>query len=182
MDTSPNTNNSEETNNSNSNQSQTMPVLFFEENWTIDDYIRELTAGSYIIKEYFDIALNEIKLYHCIKIREMLKYELCNSRNKRHKNAFLNILRDTEKIYNQHLEDICDIYNIEFTYPYLEDTEMNKCIEYMSDSLIRFNTFDEVSNNNQTHINLYIIKIGIEIKYLETKLKNLEQTWNLGLE
>ncbi len=112
----------------------------------------------------------------------MLKYELCNSRNKRHKNAFLNILRDTEKIYNQHLEDICDIYNIEFTYPYLEDTEMTECIEYMSDSLIRLNTFDEVSNINQTHINLYIIKIGIEIKYLEKKLKNLEQTWNLGLE
>ena len=52
----------------------------------------------------------------------------------------------------------------------------------MSDSLIRYNTYDEVSNHNQTHINLYIIKIGIEIKYLENKLKRLEQTWNLGLE
>jgi hypothetical protein len=52
----------------------------------------------------------------------------------------------------------------------------------MSDFLIRYNTYDEVSNHNQTHINLYIIKICIEIKYLENKLKSLEKTWNLGLE
>ena len=76
---------------------------------SIDDYIRELAADCYIVKEYFDIALNEIKLHHSIKIREILKYELSNSRNKRHKNSFINILRNTEKIYNQHLEDICDL-------------------------------------------------------------------------
>jgi len=81
----------------NSNQSLTIPALLFEKDWTIDDYIRELSAGRYIVKEYFDIALNEIKLHHSIKIREMLKYELNNSRNKRHKNAFINILRDTDK-------------------------------------------------------------------------------------
>jgi len=52
----------------------------------------------------------------------------------------------------------------------------------MSDSLIRYNAYDEVSNHNQTHINLYIIKICTEIKYLENKLKSLEKTWNLGLE
>jgi len=71
--------------------SQTMPVLLFEKDWSIDDYIRELAADCYIVKEYFDIALNEIKLHHSIKIREMLKYELTNSKNKRHKNAFINI-------------------------------------------------------------------------------------------
>jgi len=79
----------------NSNQSQTIPALLFEKDWTIDDYIRELSAGRYIVKEYFDIALNEIKLHHSIKIREM--FELNNSRNKRHENAFINILRDTDK-------------------------------------------------------------------------------------
>ena len=71
--------------------SQTMPVLLFEKDWPIDDYIRKLAADCYIVKEYFDIALNEIKLHHSIKIREMLKYELTNSKNKRHKNAFINI-------------------------------------------------------------------------------------------
>jgi hypothetical protein len=65
----------------------------------------------------------------------MLKYELSNSRSRRHTNAFINILRDTQKIYNQHLEDICDLYRVELSYPYLEDTEINKCIEYMGDSL-----------------------------------------------
>ncbi len=76
----------------------------------------------------------------------MLKYELSNSRSRRHTNAFINILRDTQKIYNQHLEEICDLYCVEFSYL---DTEINKCIEYMSDSLIRYNTYDEVSNPNQ---------------------------------
>ena len=77
--------------------SQTMPVLLFEKDWSIDDYIRELAADCYIVKDYFDIALNEIKLHHSIKIREMLKYELTNSKNKRHINAFINISWEIQK-------------------------------------------------------------------------------------
>ncbi len=38
-----------------------------------------------------------------------MKFNSVRDPNKRHKNAFINILRDTEKIYNQHLEDICDL-------------------------------------------------------------------------
>lgn len=47
---------------SSSNLSQTLPILVFEEQWTIDDYIRELAAGCYFVKEYFDIALNDKKI------------------------------------------------------------------------------------------------------------------------
>ncbi len=33
---------------------------------------------------------------------------------------------------------------VEFSYPYHEDSEIDKCIEYMSGSLIRYNSYDEV--------------------------------------
>lgn len=69
--------------------------------------------------------------------------------------------RDTQNLYNKYTEDICDLYSIEFSYPYMEDTEIDKCMEYMSCSLTKYNYNNEVSNPNQNYINLYIIKPGI---------------------
>ena len=152
MDMVTDSNNTHKMNSSSINSSQALPVLIFEEQWTINDYIRELAAGYYFVKEDFDIPLNEIKL-HQIKNQ-----------------------------YNKHIEDICDLYSVKFSYPHIEDTEIDKCMEYMSCSLIKYDYNNKVSNPNQNHINLYIIKLGIEISFIEIKLKKLEQKCNLGIE
>ncbi len=41
--------------------SESLSILKYENRWTSEEYIRELVAGGYIVKEYFDIAINEIK-------------------------------------------------------------------------------------------------------------------------
>ena len=112
----------------------------------------------------------------------MLKYELSNVKFRRHKNSFISMLQDIQNQYNKYIEDICDLYNVAFSYPYLEDTEIDKCLEYMRCSLIKYDYNNKVSNPNQNHINLYIIKLGIEISYIETKLKKLEHKWNSRIE
>ena len=45
-------------------------MLLFEKYWSIDEYISELATGCYFVKEYSDIALNEIKLQHIISKKE----------------------------------------------------------------------------------------------------------------
>jgi hypothetical protein len=182
MDMVTDSNNTHKMNSSSINSSQALPVLIFEEQWTIDDYIRELAAGYYFVKEDFDIPLNEIKLHQIKNLREMLKHEIANAKFRRHKNIFISMLHDIQNQYNKHIEDICDLYSVKFSYPHIEDTEIDKCMEYMSCSLIKYDYNNKVSNPNQNHINLYIIKLGIEISFIEIKLKKLEQKCNLGIE
>jgi hypothetical protein len=55
----------------------------------------------------------------------------------------------------------------------------------MSYSLLKYKTIDEVSNYNYNIINSYIIKLGIEISYFETKMnidaKNIKHKKNFNL-
>jgi hypothetical protein len=68
--------------------SESLSVLKYENRWTTEDFIRELVAGCYIVKEYFDIAINEIKLQGMINLRKLLQFELSNTRNKLHKKFY----------------------------------------------------------------------------------------------
>jgi len=160
--------------------SESLSILKYENRWTTEEYIRELVAGGYIVKEYFDIAINEIKLQGMINLRKLLQLELNNTRNKLHKRNFIPIMKDLEMLNMNYIEDICNLYRIEYSCPYIEDLEHSKCQEYMSYSLLRYNTTDEVSNYNYNIINSYIIKLGIEISYFENKLKRLEHEWNIS--
>jgi hypothetical protein len=150
--------------------SESLSVLKYENRWTAEDYIRELVADCYIVKEYFDIANNEIKLRGMINLRKLLQLELSNTRNKLHKRNFMPMMRDLEMLNMKYIEDICDLYHIEYT----------KCQEYMSYSLLRYNTIDEVSYYNYDIINSYIIKLGIEISYFKNKQKRLENEWDIS--
>ena len=152
---------------------ESLRVLKFENRWTTEEYIRELAAGCYIVKEYFDIAINEIKLQGMINLRKFLQLELSNTRNKLHKRNFMPVMRDLEMLNMKYIEYICDLYHIEYSCPYIEDSEYAKCQEYMSYSLLKYNTIDEVSNYNYNIINSYIIKLGIEISYFENKLHTI---------
>jgi hypothetical protein len=90
------------------------------------------------------------------------------------------MMRDLEMLNMKYIEDICDLYHIEYSCPYVEDSEYIKCEEYMSYSLLRYNTIDEVSNYKYNIINSYIIKLGIEISCFENKLKRLENEWDIS--
>ena len=36
-------------------------ILKYEDEWKISEYIKELAAGGYLIKDYFEIAMNDVK-------------------------------------------------------------------------------------------------------------------------
>jgi hypothetical protein len=57
---------------STSGTSESLSVLKY--GWTIKDYIRELAAGCYFVIEYFDIAINEIKLQGMINLTDQENY------------------------------------------------------------------------------------------------------------
>ncbi len=76
---------------------ESLRVLKFENRWKTEEYIRELAAGCYIVKEYFDIAINEIKLQGMINLRKLLQLELSNSRNKLHKRNFMPMMKKKHK-------------------------------------------------------------------------------------
>ncbi len=59
---------------STSGTSKSLSVLKYENGWKIKDYIRELAAGCYFVKEYFDIAINEIKLQGMINLTDQENY------------------------------------------------------------------------------------------------------------
>jgi hypothetical protein len=88
---------------------ESLRVLKFENRWKTEEYIRELAAGCYIVKEYFDIAINEIKLQGMINLRKLLQLELSNTRNKLHKRNFMPVMRDLEMLNMKYIEDICDL-------------------------------------------------------------------------
>jgi len=100
--------------------SESLSVLKYENRWTTEEYIRELVAGCYIVKEYFDIAINEIKLQGMINLRKFLQLELSYTRNKLHKKNFMSMMRDLEMLNVKYIEDICDLYHIEYSCPYVE--------------------------------------------------------------
>ena len=50
--------------------------MLFETNWTIDEYIEELAAGNYFVKEYADIAISEIELKQIQNLRTILEMEI----------------------------------------------------------------------------------------------------------
>ena len=89
--------------------SESLSILKYENRWTSEEYIRELVAGGYIVKEYFDIAINEIKLQGMINLRKLLQLELNNTRNKLHKRNFMPVMRDLEMLNMKYIEDICDL-------------------------------------------------------------------------
>jgi hypothetical protein len=71
--------------------SESLSVLKYENRWTTEEYIRELVAGCYIVKEYFAIAINEIKLQGMINLRKFLQLDLSYTRKKLHKKNFMSI-------------------------------------------------------------------------------------------
>ncbi len=98
---------------STSGTSESLSVLKYENGWKIKDYIRELAAGCYFVIEYFDIAINEIKLQGMINLRKLLQLEQNNTRNKLHKRTFMPMMRYLEM--TKYIEDICDLYHTKNT-------------------------------------------------------------------
>jgi hypothetical protein len=157
------------------------PYLVFETNWTIDEFIEELAAGNYFIKDYSDIAIGEIELRQTQNLRNMLEIEKINTKMIFHKRNFIPMLSNVNNVYTKYIDDICSLYHINQSTQHNTELKITKCLEYMSYSLLKHNEIiPGVSNYNWMQINLYIIKLGIEKSYLNNILKNLETKWNLN--
>jgi hypothetical protein len=86
-----------------------LPYLVFETNWTIDEYIEELAAGNYFVKEYAGIAINEIELKQTQNLRTILEMEKVNTKMTFHKRNFIPMLKSLNGLYTKHIDDIADI-------------------------------------------------------------------------
>jgi hypothetical protein len=131
--------------------------LVFETNWTIDEYIEELAAGNYFIKDYFDIALSEIKLRQTQNLRNMLNIKKMNTKLTFHKRSFIPMLSNVKNVYTKYIDDICSLYHINRSTQHKTELEITKCLEYMSYSLLKQNEMNPgVRNYNWMQIKKYI--------------------------
>ena len=101
--------------------------------------------------------------------------EKANTKMTFHKRNFIPKLKSLNGLYTKQIDDIYSLYHINQR---TTETEITKCLEYMSFSLLKQNEFiPGESNYNWMQINQYIIKLAIEESYLNNKVKNLETKW-----
>jgi hypothetical protein len=57
----------------------------------MSDFKRELSTGGYLLKKYFELAMNEVKYRQVKALRIALEMETRNAKSRTHKRTFIPI-------------------------------------------------------------------------------------------
>jgi len=162
--------------NEDSNESMTIDNSVLNVSTTAFDfnkYMELLKTKDLIRYDFFEVALIQIKLAQAVDIKKFVvtgwsKIKAWLFTRKR----FLYSMRNVTSNHHGQLEKLVEIFSVKTPALYLDDYESLKAKHYFEKNLREYNT-----DINRNVIQMYMVRVDIEIEWLKDKLRMVSYEW-----
>jgi len=153
-------------------------------NDSVTEYGKKLAEKGYLIMDHIDLSICAVRLHQYKKLRTFLNTQIwmskiiANRSMSIDKQKLLIELRSLAMKHTENLNDLLDLFKLEYKSYYITEHETEKAFNYLRIVMTKF----DANNKNHNHYIIlgYIAKLNIEITLLEEREKELKRRWENG--